>query len=215
MKKLVLPLLLLLGISMLLAQAVSEPSEVVGYVKYDVVAGNSMISVPMVDNTLVYAGDIGTLIGATTVSYWDIAGQTFVAAEYIDWMGDWDNNFELQNGMSLLVYSDAPTGNFYSLGSLPATHPSYTIVVGNSMVMIPLNRGDLEYAGMVGDIAGATTVSYWDNAGQTFVVAEYIDWMGDWDNNFATAIGAPLMLYAPAEGVFPAGRMIPRNSNSK
>lgn len=215
MKKLVLPLLLLLGISMLLAQAVSEPSEVVGYVKYEVVAGNSMVAVPMVNGALVQAGDIGNLVGATTVSYWDNAGQAFLAAEYVDWMGDWDNNFFLENGMALLVYSDAPTANFYSVGSLPVTQPSYPIAEGNSMVMIPLNRSDLEFAGMVGDLAGATTVSYWDNAGQAFLASEYVDWMGDWDNNFQTAIGAPLMVYAPAAGVFPSDRSFQRISNSK
>ncbi len=203
MKKFILPLLLLLAVGML-AAVESDPSAVVGYVKYDIVSGNSMVALPM-DTSLALAGDVGALVGATTVSYWDNDAQAFVAAEYIDWMGDWDNNFAVTNGMALLVYSDAPTADFYSIGALPIANPTYPIVAGNSMLMIPLDRSDLAFAGMVGTEAGATTVSYWDTDAQAFVASEYIDWMGDWDNNFATTIGNPLMVYSAEGGVtFPA-----------
>ncbi|MDP3113541.1 MAG: hypothetical protein Q8M98_02070 [Candidatus Cloacimonadaceae bacterium] len=212
MKKLLLPLLLLVAFGML-AAVESAPSEVVGYVKYEIASGNSMLALPMT-MSLSLAGEVGDLVGATTVSYWDNAEQAFVAAEYIDWMGEWDNNFPVQNGSVLMVNCGAST-TFYSIGGLPATHPVYQIVSGNSMLMIPLNRSDLNLAGLVGDLASATTVSYWSNTEQAFVAAEYIDWMGEWDNNFSTSIGDPLMVNSDQTGVFPGTRNRVVRSNQK
>jgi len=189
MKKFILPLLLILTVGML-AAVESEPSEIVGYVKYDVAEGNSMIAIPMT-TTYTMAGDLGTAIGATTVSYWDNTAQMFFAAEYIDWLGDWDNNFPITNGSVLMVYTSS------------ATNPTYNLVVGNNTIMIPLNRSDLNMAGLVGNATNATTVSYWDNTAQMFLAAEYIDWLGDWDNNFSTSIGDPLMVYSNSTGIFP------------
>ena len=200
MKKFILPLLLILTVGML-AAVESEPSEVVGYVKYDVAEGNSMIAIPMT-TTYTMAGDLGTAIGATTVSYWDNTAQMFFAAEYIDWLGDWDNNFPITNGSVLMVYTSSAT-NFYSIGNLPATTPTYNLVVGYNTIMIPLNRSDLNMAGLVGNATNSTTVSYWNSTFQGFVAANYIDWMDDWDNNFPTSIGDPLMVNSNSAGIFP------------
>jgi len=201
MKKIILPLLLILTVGML-AAVESEPSEVVGFVKYDIAEGNSMIAIPMT-TTYTMAGDLGTAIGATTVSYWDNNSQAFVAAEYIDWLGDWDNNFPIASGSVLMVNAPSAT-TFYSIGDLPETNPTFNLVVGNNMIMIPLNRSDLNMAGLVGNITNSQTVSYWNNTAQAFVASEYIDWMDDWDNNFPTSIGDPLMVNANSVGVFPS-----------
>ena len=200
MKKFILPLLLILTVGML-AAVESEPSEVVGYVKYDVAEGNSMLAIPMT-TTYTMAGDLGTALGATTVSYWNNTFQGFVAANYIDWMDDWDNNFPITSGSVLMV--NAPTATtFYSIGNLPATTPTYNLVVGYNTIMIPLNRSDLNMAGLVGNATNSTTVSYWNSTFQGFVAANYIDWMDDWDNNFPTSIGDPLMVNSNSAGIFP------------
>jgi len=103
MKKILLPLLLILAVGML-AAVESEPSEVVGFVKYDIAEGNSMIAIPMT-TTYTMAGDLGTAVGATIVSYWNNTLQRFVAAAYYDWLGDWDNDFPTSIGNPLMVYS--------------------------------------------------------------------------------------------------------------
>jgi len=200
MKKILLPLLLILAVGML-AAVESEPSEVVGYVKYDVAEGYSMIAIPMT-TTYTMAGDLGTAVGATIVSYWNNTLQRFVAAAYYDWLGDWDNNFPIQNGSVLMVYTPSAT-TFYSIGNLPATTPTYNLVVGYNTIMIPLNRSDLNMAGLVGNATNSTIVSYWNNTLQRFVAAAYYDWLGDWDNNFPTSIGNPLMVYSTSAGIFP------------
>jgi len=200
MKKFILPLLLILTVGML-AAVESEPSAIVGYVKYDIAEGNSMIAIPMT-TTYTMAGDLGTAIGATTVSYWDNTLQMFVSAMYIDWLGDWDNNFPIANGSVLMVNAPSAT-SFYSIGNLPNTNPTYNLAVGNNTIMIPLNRSDLNMAGLVGNTTNATTVSYWDNILQMFVSSMYIDWLGDWDNNFPTSICDPLMVNSISSGTFP------------
>jgi len=200
MKKILLPLLLILAVGML-AAVESEPSEIVGYVKYDVAEGYSMIAIPMT-TTYTMAGDLGTAVGATIVSYWNNTLQRFVAAAYYDWLGDWDNNFPIQNGSVLMVYTPSAT-TFYSIGNLPATTPTYNLVVGYNTIMIPLNRSDLNMAGLVGNATNSTIVSYWNNTLQRFVAAAYYDWLGDWDNDFPTSIGNPLMVYSTSAGIFP------------
>jgi len=217
MKKLILPLLLILAIGML-AAVESAPSEVVGYVKYACAAsGYSMVATPMVQAGLTMASDLGTMINATAVSYWDNTSQSFTGAVYLDFLGIWDGDFALTNGMPLMVNGDAVTV-FYSLGDLPATHPSYSVVPGYSMVMVPLNRSDLNLASLVGDDAGATAVSYWDATTQSFTGAVYLDFLGIWDGDFTTAIGDPLMLNADVTGTFPsvtARNSLNTNSRSK
>jgi len=201
MKKFILPLLLILAVGML-AAVESEPSEIVGYVKYNIVEGNSMLAIPMT-TTYTMAGDLGNAIGATGVSYWDNNLQMFVGAAYIDWLDDWDNNFPISSGSVLMVNTTSST-TFYSIGNLPQTNPTYNLVVGNNTIMVPLNRSDLNMAGLVGNATNATGVSYWDNNLQMFVGAAYIDWLDDWDNNFPTSIGDPLMVNTTVPGIFPS-----------
>jgi len=200
MKKLIIPLLLIFAFS-ILAAVESEPSEVVGYVKYDVAEGNSMLAIPMT-TTYTMAGDLGTAIGATTVCYWDNTAQMFLSTVYIDWLDEWDNNFPITNGSVLMVNAPSAT-TFYSIGNLPATNPTYNLVVGNNTIMIPLNRSDLNMASLVGNATNATTVCYWDNTAQMFLSAVYIDWLDEWDNNFPTSIGDPLMVNSNSTGIFP------------
>jgi len=215
MKKFILPLLLILAVGML-AAVESEPSEIVGYVKYDIAEGNSMLAIPMT-TTFTTAGDLGNSLGAITVSYWDNSLQIFIGAMYIDWLGDWDNNFPIETGSVLMVNTPSAT-TFYSIGNLPATNPTYTLLVGNNTIMIPLNRSDLNMAGLVGNATNSSVVSYWDNDLQVFVGSMYIDWLGDWDNNFPTSIGDPLIVNSYSAGVFPgvtkANNIILKNSGN-
>ena len=59
MKKILLPLLLILAVGML-AAVESEPSEVVGYVKYDCLVGLNLVAMPM-DDGLTLTSEVGAI----------------------------------------------------------------------------------------------------------------------------------------------------------
>lgn len=104
MKKFILPLLLLLFVGSIMAVE-SDPSEVVGYVKYDLVAGNNMIAIPM-DCPWEWASELSMELGEGVVdqiSIWNPIAQAFEAAADIG--GFWDGDFELSIGQPLMVNS--------------------------------------------------------------------------------------------------------------
>jgi len=190
MKKLVLPLLLILGITMLVAVE-SAPSEVVGYVKYDCVAGLNMMALPMA-TTWTMASELGDAYTGNfdTIFYWDFAGQTWFGAS--DLGGFWDGDFPIATSSVLMANALAPV-SVYSIGDMPATQAQYAVGVGLNTIMVPLNRSDLTLAGDLGtEIGTADAVFYWDQAGQTFYGAS--DLGGFWDGDFSVSIGMPLMV---------------------
>ena len=102
MKKFILPLLLLLFVGSSMAVE-SEPSAVVGYVKYDCVAGLKYIALPM-ESGYTWASEFAdTYVGSfDALSYWDNATQQWVGA--ID-LGYWEGDFATTIGMPLFVNS--------------------------------------------------------------------------------------------------------------
>jgi len=202
MKKIILPLLLILTVGML-AAVESEPSAIVGYVKYDMVVGNNLVAIPM-ECPWDWASELGDSFGGSVdqVSYWDAANQYFVAAANL---GDfWDGDFEIHTGDVLTLNSSA-TSIMYSIGNLPATNANYNIVAGNNAVMIPLNCNFFSWASEVGDnmtAGGVDQVSYWDNINQYFVAAANL---GDfWDGDFPVSIAMPLMVNAYSSFTWPS-----------
>lgn len=212
MKKLILPLLLLLGITML-AAVESAPSAVVGYVKYDCVAGLNMFALPMA-TTMTMASEIGDAYPGSfdTIAYWDYAGQTWFGAS--DLGGFWDGDFAINTNDVFMVNALAPV-SFYSIGNLPAGNATYSVAPGLNTLMLPLNRADLTMAGDLGTEVGVLdAVGIWDSAAQTFFAAS--DLGGFWDGDFAISIGTPLMVSAYGSATWPtrsATRSISSNPN--
>jgi len=199
MKKLILPLLLLVAIGML-AAVESDPSAVVGYVKYECVAGNNMIALPM-DQAFTMASEVGDYAVASTVGYWDPSTELWVVINAFPW-GGWDGEFTVANGDPLLISIDAPA-DIFSIGYLPATIPNYSLVAGNNTIMIPLNRSDLNAASLVGDDIPASTVGAWNATTELWEVINAFPW-GGWDGEFPTAIGDPLLVSVDTAGTWPA-----------
>jgi len=199
MKKLILPLLLLVAIGML-AAVESDPSNIVGYVKYPLVVGKNAIALPMVQ-TYAQASEVGNAIpGCNTVGKFDGATQGWVNANKTPF-GTWNGNFAVSIGMPLLI-NTTTAGNFYSIGNLPddLRFPPYTLYVGRNFIMVPLNKSELNMAGLVGNsIPGCNTVgkyvSGWVNANKTP--------FGTWNGNFATTIGMPLLINTTTAGTWP------------
>jgi hypothetical protein len=197
MKKLILPLLLLVAFGML-AAVESDPSEVVGYVKYPCVTGLNHIALPM-DQSLAWASDWAANYPGMmdAMSYWDNASQSWVSA--VD-LGYWEGDFAVAPG-SIMMISALSAFDGYSIGGLPATNASYTMVAGLNDIMVPLNRSDIAWAGTAGDEIGVLdAMSYWDAATQSWVSAVYL---GYWEGDFAVTIGDPMQVNALSGTTWP------------
>jgi len=198
MKKLIIPLLFIFAFS-ILAAVESEPSEVVGYVKYPCVVGLNHIALPM-DQGLMMASDFAALYPdmLDNMSYWDPVSQTWVAAVYL---GYWEGDFPIQPGSVMMIAALAPF-NAYSIGNMPATNATYNLLVGLNDIMIPLNRSDITMAGQLGDeIQVLDNISYWDNSTQTWVAAVYL---GYWEGDFPVTIGFPVQVAALSQTTWPS-----------
>lgn len=212
MKKLILPLLLLLTIS-ILAAVESDPSAVVGYVKYDLVAGNNLVALPM-ECEWDWASELGDTFAGNVdqIYYWDVDSQSFFGATDIG--GFWDGDFAIDTNHVLMVYSNAPAA-LYSLGNLPEP-ATFSLVAGNNTLMVPLNRSDLNMVSELGDEMAAGSVDqvfYWDAASQSFFGATDIG--GFWDGDFELDIAMPLMAYSYDSITWPSRALQAPLGNSK
>jgi hypothetical protein len=200
MKKVIMPLLLILSFSFLMAVE-SDPSAVVGYVKYDLAAGLNYVALPM-DQGFTSASAFGTYAGATVVQKWDPVSESWdpVISELMP--GWWDNDFTVGPGDALLI-NVAGEGALYSVGDLPAP-ATYSLVAGLNSLMIPLNRSDLTSASAAGTEMGATVVQAWDPTSESWdpVISELMP--GWWDNDFAISIAKPLLVVVGTDSVWPA-----------
>ncbi len=198
MKKLIIPLLFIFAIG-ILAAVESEPSAIVGYVKYPCVAGLNHIALPM-DQGLTMASDwaAGYPGMLDAMSYWDNTTQSWVAA--VD-LGYWYGDFPVNPGCVMMINVLLPF-NAYSIGNMPATNATYNLLVGLNDIMIPLNRSDIAMAGQVGDEIGVLdAMSYWDNTTQSWVAA--VD-LGYWYGDFPVAIGFPMQVNALSPVTWPS-----------
>jgi len=198
MKKLIIPLLFIFAIG-ILAAVESEPSAIVGYVKYPCVTGLNHIALPM-DQGLTMASDwaAGYPGMLDAMSYWDNTTQSWVAA--VD-LGYWYGDFPVNPGCVMMINVLLPF-NAYSIGNMPATNATYNLLVGLNDIMIPLNRSDITMASTVGDeIQVLDTMSYWDNATQTWFATINV---GYWDGDFPVSIGSPMQVYALSPVTWPS-----------
>ncbi len=190
MKKLILPLLLLVAFGML-AAVESDPSAVVGYVKYPCLTGLNHVALPM-EQGYAWVSEFGDAYPGMmdAISSWDAATQSWITASNI---GFWDGDFAIQTG-SVLMANATGAFNAYSIGDLPATNASYAMLVGLNDIMIPLNRSDITLASTAGDEIGVLdAMSYWDNMTQSWVTASNL---GFWDGDFAVNIAFPMQVNA-------------------
>ncbi|MCB5265607.1 MAG: hypothetical protein RBQ87_10470 [Candidatus Cloacimonadaceae bacterium] len=211
MKKFILPLMLLLLVGSILAVE-SAPSAVVGYVKYDCVAGDNMIALPM-ESDFAFASEVGEAIGASTIGYFDPTIPDWVLIDEYPW-GGWTDEFAVANGDPLIIYNEDAMV-FYSIGNLPATIPGYDLVAGDNVIMHPLNKGALDLGSLIGEDIGATSIGYFDNTIPDWVLIDEYPW-GGWTDEFDTSIGKPLFLYTDNAGTWPSrARNNNIDSNSK
>ena len=201
MKKVILPLLLILAFSFL-AAVESDPSAVVGYVRYDLVAGNNMVALPM-ECPWNMASELGNTFSGNVdqIFHWDAASQFFISA--VEFGGYWEDDFAITTGNVLMLNSYA-AATMYSAGTLPPP-ATYNLVAGNNTLMVPLNKSSITMAGALGDemvAGGVDQISYWDAASQFFITA--VEFGGYWEDDFTIGIAMPLMANAYTPITWPA-----------
>ncbi len=164
MKKLLVLALLIASVTFIFAVE-SEFSDVVGYVKYELTAGDyNMIALPMGDTGITTTAQLAAAISpdVTDISVWD--NETHGWNQFsTDTPG---GSFNIAPGDAFLIYL-AGTSNvdFYCAGNLP-TQANYDLVANDyHTMMLPLNRSDItttaQFAAAIGD--GITDISVWNN----------------------------------------------------
>jgi len=218
MKKILLPLLLILAVGML-AAVESEPSEIVGYVKYDCVVGNNFIAMPMVQ-TISTTTEFGALFGESinTINMYNPVLQDWEASvNYGD--GFWDPEFPLSTG-SVMLINATNSITYYSIGNLPTTNAQYSIIVGNNTVMIPLNKSEYTTTAIAGASMGdgetVNTINLYNSSLQDWEAS--VNYGGGfWDPEFPLSIGTPMLINSGSTFLWPVGprNLIPLHRSSK
>jgi hypothetical protein len=208
MKKvlLIMTLIVLMGV---LSAVESAPSETVGYVKYPSVAGLNFAAMPM-DDGMVWVSEVGIYMGPNdeidTINLWSSAGQYWDAC--VNYGGGfWDPDLPVGPG-SALYYSSSYAFDYYSIGAMPAANAQYNIVPGLNNIMLPLNKGALNFTSLVGvDISAADeidTINLWNNATQSYDAS--INYGGGfWDPDLPVTIGTPMFINSYGTITWPVG----------
>jgi len=205
MKKLLISLMAVLFLGSLFALE-SDPSDVVGYIKYDIVttAGTNLNFVTnALDAGYAMAGNLGDAItGCSTVNEWDETTQGWNGA--INMGGWWLNDYAVAAGLPYMVDVTAAS-SFYSAGGLFDPIPTFTIITtaGTNLndISLKLDKSYLTMAGAMGDEIGAvSTVNGWDAATQGWNGA--INMGGWWLNDFAISLGDAFLIDVTAGSVW-------------
>lgn len=213
--------ILVLGILVLFVSAVfaleSDPSDVVGYVKYECVTtegtNSNFIALPM-DAGFTLASEVGSDIGVCdAVSYWDASNQGWVQATDLGFPLGWVGDFAVAPGAPLMIGITSNV-DYYVAGDLPIP-ASYTLVTtegtNSNSIMIPLNQ-TFTLASEVGtDIGVCDAVSYWDAVNQGWTQATDLGFPLGWVGDFGVAIADPLMVGVTAGTTWP----LPVRDNNK
>jgi len=197
----------------MLAAVESEPSEVVGYVKYDCLVGLNLVAMPM-DDGLTLTSEVGAIYNATNenidaINIWDPASQTwFFSTNYGG--GFWDPDLPVAPG-SILYFNTITPLTFYSIGAMPSTNAQYNIIPGLNTIMVPLNMNTLtltsEVGASIGDGEYLDAINLWDAVSQTWTFSTNYGG-GFWDPDLNVSIGTPLFVNSINSVTWPTGPRI-------
>lgn len=199
MKKLILPLLLLVAFGML-AAVESDPSEVVGYVKYPCIAGLNYFALPMDQDYTLWSQVAADYPGMFDTAYnWNQTSQGWDSAIDLGFM--WTGDFAVTEGSP--VWANALTaGDVYSIGDLPAVNASYSFVAGLNTMMVPLNYSSLTMASQVAAAVGTFDTMYdWNQTSQGWDSAIDLGFM--WTGDFPVTIGYPMWVNSMSATTWP------------
>ena len=185
----------------------SDPSDVVGYVKYECVTTEStddnFIALPL-EAGYGDAEDLGVDIGSCdVVGYFDAANQGWIIASDVGFPVGWVGVFDVQPYGVYMVNVTADT-DFYVVGSLVDPEPTYSLITtegtDDNAIMVPLSCYafvDAEDLGV--DIGSCDVVGYFDAANQGWIIASDVGFPVGWVGVFDIEIGQPLMVNVTAD----------------
>jgi hypothetical protein len=200
MKKTMLAFLLIASIVMLSALE-SDPSDVVGFVKYGMLTGLNLVALPMNAGFTTSAQVGNAITNANQMSKWDNVSQIWVSSAK-NMFGNWVSPFAVTGGMPLMARTTSAS-DFYVAGSMYTPEPNYNILTGLNLVMVPLSKTTLTTSALVGnDMVSVNQMSKWDNVSQIWISSAK-NMFGNWVSPFATQIGMPLMARATAAFTWP------------
>jgi len=204
MKKVILPLLLILAIG-ILAAVESEASAVVGYVKYTTTAGPNIIALPMTP-TITGAKAFGmSFSGAvTSVSRFNNATKGWQTVNRVSntvWTGT-DFTFIAGDAVRIVATAAIPA-DFYSIGDLPNTMPSWDLSTGPNYLSLPLNKSSLSTTALLGaNLSTASSISRFNNTTKAWQTTNKAGSV--WMPSFAIGIGDPLRVVATTNFTWPS-----------
>jgi len=203
-----LPLLLILAFGML-AAVESDPSAVVGYVKYTTTVGSNYVALPMTP-AIPGAKAFGmTFTGAvTSVSRFNNTTKAWQTVNRITntmWGG---TDFTLVAGdLIRLVATAAIPADFYSIGDLPTTMPSWALSTGSNYLSLPLNKSTLSTTALLGaNLGTASSISRFNNTTKAWQTTNKVGVM--WVPSYAIGIGDPLRVVATATFTWPTRQTV-------
>lgn len=194
----------------------SPPSEIVGFVEFELsqteTTDLNFISIPLTTD-FTMASELGDAIeGCNTVSRWNASNQSWDTASYVPSLG-WGGDFLLESGQAYMINVTQDSEYSFAGSLFPA--PSYNLVttIGTNLntIMVPMNRSDLQLASELGeDIGVCEGISEWLVDNQQWNTASDLGFM--WGNNFPIEISYPLIINVTTDIVWPAAG---RNSLTK
>jgi len=206
MKKILLPLLLILAVGML-AAVESEPSEVVGYVKYDCYTGLSYVAIPM--GTAGNAEDLvaSNMPSISAIYKFNPSLQVWTSIDYDPEFGEWIGSIPVVPGDVLLLGCTTNT-TFYSIGSLPNNY-TYNISNGYNYITVPVNRGDISAAEQIGnEIGNINSIYRWLNNSQVWGAIDYDSEFMEWVGTMPASIGDVFLLNSSGTAIWPSATKV-------
>jgi hypothetical protein len=201
MKKLILPLLLLVAFGML-AAVESAPSAVVGYVKYQCYTGYSYVAIPMGSGGLAEQLVENNMPNITSIFKWNSATQTWNSIDYDAEFMEWTGSIPVVPGDVLLLACSGQT-DFYSIGELPTPY-SYTLSAGYNYINVPVTQGSITTAEQIGDGFGTVpSIQKWINSSQSWTSIDYDSEFMEWTGSLPVQIGDVLLLSSTGSATWP------------
>jgi hypothetical protein len=215
----------------------SEPSDVVGFVKYECIVTSTtnanMVSV-VLDNGVTTAQDLAAEIGAPgivdAVSKWDATTQSWEQVAYSfspvpppgGWA--WSGNFNIVNG-DVLQINVTQDVDYFCAGALQAD-PVYNLITtattNANMVMLPLTKSSLttaqDLASDIGSEGVVDAISRWVASSQSWEQVAYSfspvpppgGWA--WSGDFDIEIGESYQISVTVPATWPSRNFRDNNS---
>ncbi len=169
MKKKYFLIILTLIVPLLLCAIESDPSEVVGFVKFDLgndgSSGYNVFTTPFQVTAGTNISSIyNNITNCENVSFWNPDSQMWKSYDAQPWTPDWN----VDPATAYMCHVSAGS-SFYVYGK-PVQNASYTLKSGKNLIMLPFEQSDItDCAQLMNAIPGCSSVMQYDKTAQDWV----------------------------------------------